>query len=94
MENAVKYRIFVKDANSFATERTLEALLTNYLAFLSPLIGDFIWQYEPFYFITKDSKGLWQKYFVRSAMFLAACTGKLLCTRYSYGIIIFFNDWG
>ena len=58
MENAVKYRIFVKDANSFASGRTLEALLTNYLAFLSPLIDDFIWQHEPFYLITRDSKGL------------------------------------
>ena len=58
MENAVKYRIFVKDANSFATERTLEALLTNYLAFLNPLIDDFIWQYEPFCLFTKDSEGL------------------------------------
>ena len=59
MENAVKYRIFVKDAaNSFATERSLEAVLTKYLAFLIPLIDDFIWQYEPFCLVTKDRKGL------------------------------------
>lgn len=58
MENAVKYRIFVKDANSFATEHTLEALLTNYLAFLSPVIDDFIWQCESFCLVTKNSKGL------------------------------------
>ena len=59
MENAVKYRIFVKDeANSFATERSLEAVLTKYLAFLSPLIDDFIWQYEPFRLVIKNRKGL------------------------------------
>ena len=58
MENAVKYRIFVKDANSFATERSLEAVSIKYLAFLSPLIDDFVWQYEPFCLVTKDRKGL------------------------------------
>ena len=58
MENAVKYRIFVKDGDCFATERNLEAHLANYLAFLSPIIDDFIWQNEPFSLITKPSKGL------------------------------------
>ena len=58
MENAVKYRIFVKDANSFATERSLEEVSIKYLAFLSPLIDDFVWQYEPFCLVTKDRKGL------------------------------------
>lgn len=57
MENAVKYRIFVRDENSFVTESDLEALLANYLAFLSPLIDDFIWQNESFCLVTKGSKG-------------------------------------
>ncbi|XP_078348439.1 protein ecdysoneless homolog [Oculina patagonica] len=57
MENAVKYRIFVKDANSFVTESNLEVLIANYLAFLSPLIDDFIWQNESFCLVTKNSKG-------------------------------------
>jgi len=57
MENAVKYRIFVKDGDCFATERNLEAHLANYLAFLSPIIDDFIWENEPFSLITKPSKG-------------------------------------
>ena len=59
MENAVKYRIFIKDGNSFVTESNLEALIANYLAFLSPLIDDFIWQNESFYLVTNASKGLY-----------------------------------
>ena len=57
MENAVKYRIFVRDENSFVTESDLEALLANYLAFVSPLIDDFIWQNESFCLVTKSIKG-------------------------------------
>lgn len=57
MENAVKHRIFVRDENSFVTESDLEALLANYLAFLSPLVDDFIWQNESFCLVTKSSKG-------------------------------------
>lgn len=57
MENAVKYRIFVKDSNSFASQSFLEAVLIKYLAFLSPFIDDFVWQYEPFCLVTKDRKG-------------------------------------
>lgn len=58
MENAVKYRIFVKDGDSFVTENKLETLLANYLAFLSQFIDDFIWQLEPFRLVTKPPKGL------------------------------------
>ena len=57
MENAVKYRIFVKDGDSFVTESNLEAPLANYLAFLSPIIDDFIWQNEAFYLAIKSGKG-------------------------------------
>ncbi|KAJ7362047.1 hypothetical protein OS493_013135 [Desmophyllum pertusum] len=45
------------DGNSFVTESNLEALIANYLAFLSPLIDDFIWQNESFYLVTNASKG-------------------------------------
>lgn len=57
MENVVKYRIFVKDGDSFATESKLETLLAHYQVFLSPFIDDFIWQVEPFCLVTKAGKG-------------------------------------
>lgn len=59
MENAVKYKIYVKNGDSFVTESNLEALEANYLAFLSPIIDDFIWQNEPFYLVIRPSKGLY-----------------------------------
>ena len=58
MENAVKYKIFVKDEKSFVTESNLETLIANYLAFLSPLIDDFIWQNESFCLVNKNRTGL------------------------------------
>lgn len=57
MENVVKYRIFVKDGDSFATESKLETLLAHYQVFLSPFIDDFIWQVAPFCLVTKAGKG-------------------------------------
>ena len=57
MENVVKYRIFVKDGDSFATESKLETLLAHYQVFLSPFIDYFIWQVEPFCLVTKAGKG-------------------------------------
>lgn len=57
MENVVKYKIFVRDGDSFATESKLETLLAYYLAFLSPFIDNFIWQVEPFCLVSKAGKG-------------------------------------
>lgn len=57
MENAVKYKIFIKDGDFFISERNLDARLAKYLAFLSPLIDDFIWQNEPFHLVVKPGKG-------------------------------------
>ena len=59
MENAVKYKIFIKDGESFVREINLEARLANYLAFLSPLINDLIWQNEPFHLVVRPDKGLY-----------------------------------
>ena len=70
MANVVKYRIFVKDGDNFATGSNLETCLANYLAFLSPIVDDFIWQNEPFFLHAKSGKG---KSFVsaKSAEYLA-----------------------
>lgn len=57
MENAVKYKIFIKDGDSFVCDSSLEVRLANYLAFLSPIIEDFIWQKEPFCLVIKPCKG-------------------------------------
>lgn len=57
MENVVKYKIFIKDGESFVSERDLEARLANYLVFLSPLINDFIWQNESFHLVVRPDKG-------------------------------------
>lgn len=60
MENVVKYKIFIKDGESFVREIDLEARLADYLAFLSPLINDFIWQNEPFHLVVRPDKGLYK----------------------------------
>lgn len=57
MANVVKYRIFVKDGDNFATGSNLETCLANYLAFLSPIVEEFIWQNEPFFLHAKSGKG-------------------------------------
>ena len=57
MANVVKYRIFVKDGDNFVTGSNLETCLANYLAFLSPIVEEFIWQNEPFFLHAKSGKG-------------------------------------
>ena len=64
MENEVKYKIFIKDGESFVSERDLEARLANFLVFLSPLINDFIWQNESFHLVVRPDKG-WYKSLLR-----------------------------